>query len=367
MPKIIAFTRQRHQSGKGNLQGDVGTENLPEYAQPQEQERADDGILVSVVVPTCGRPQLLSRCLVALILQRFDKRRFEIIVVDDASDENTREVVARWATHAERGGPSIGYIPSQGPHGPAAARNRGWRAARGSVIAFTDDDTVARIDWLEKALRTFEANQADAVWGRIVMPLHRTPTDYELDAKGLERAEFVTANCLCRKAVLERLDGFDERFRFAWREDTDLYFRLLDSSARIVHAPAAVVVHPIRPAGWGVSLAQQKKVLFDALLFKKHPELYRKKIRARPCWDYYVIVCALATWLPAVAFGAPRIAAAAGGIWALLTARFCLKRLGPTVKTPSHIGEMIVTSALIPPISVFWRLVGAVRFRTRFM
>src|SRR5690606_40462360 len=60
-----------------------------------------------------------------------------------------------------------------------------------------------------------------------------------------------------------------------------LYFRLIDGGARVVHAADAVVVHPVRPAPWGVSLAQQRKVLYDALLFKKHRELYRERIRGR--------------------------------------------------------------------------------------
>ena len=84
--------------------------------------------------------------------------------------------------------------------------------------------------------------------GRIRMPIPSEPTDYERDANGLERAEFVTANCFGASVGLERLSGFDEGFRLAWREDSDLHFRLLRIGARLVHAPRAVVVHPVRPA-----------------------------------------------------------------------------------------------------------------------
>jgi GT2 family glycosyltransferase len=369
MPKIIAFTKNRNDAVRpyhhDNQPGDAATGSKANDTS-LEQSRAAT-ILISVVVPTCGRPHLLSRCLAALILQRFNPSSFEIIVVDDAPNEQTREVVMNWAQHAAQSGPVITYIASAGPHGPAAARNRGWHAARGRIIGFTDDDTVARTDWLEKGLHAFQTRDVQAVWGRIIMPLNRTPTDYERDAKNLERAEFVTANCFCLKSVLEQLDGFDERFRFAWREDADLYFRLLRSNANIAHIPAAVVVHPIRPATWGVSLAQQKKILFDALLFKKHPELYRQKIRAAPRWDYYIIVLALLACIAGIAANAPVVAAPAAGIWFALTARFCLMRLRPTVKTPSHIVEMIVTSALIPPLAVFWRIIGALKFRARFV
>lgn len=190
------------------------------------------------------------------------------------------------------------------------------------------------------------------------MPLAGTPTDYERDARRLERGEFVTANCLCRKALLERLGGFDERFRLAWREDSDLHFRLLERGARIVIEPRAVVVDPVRPAPWGVSLAQQRKVMFDALLFKKHPRLYRERIHATPRWDYYVTVAALLAgpFYPAAFF-----------LWLLLTAQFSLQRLRGTSHALRDVIEVIVTSIAIPPLAVFWRLVGALRFRVRFV
>ena len=384
MPKVLAFTRNRKRSRVVCDEGETLHEDVFEAARsngpkpPAQRRRAesararlDDGtqqdeVLISVVVPTCGRPQLLNRCIASLVLQNFDPFRFEIIIVDDRPSDDTRAVAERWAQHAAGLGPEVIYIPSPGPHGPAAARNRGWRAARGGIIAFTDDDTIASPEWLENGLSSFQGN-VHAVWGRIVMPLNGTPTDYELDARNLETAEFVTANCFCRKETLEELGGFDERFRFAWREDSDLYFRLIEHQANIVHNPQAVITHPIRPAGWGVSLSQLKKIQFDALLFKKHPARYRERIRATPRWDYYITVAALLGAIVALAAGKPAIAAACGVLWVLMTARFTIKRLRNTSKSPAHVAEMIVTSALIPPVAVFWRAVGALKFRVAWI
>ncbi|KIF83671.1 glycosyl transferase family 2 [Noviherbaspirillum autotrophicum] len=321
---------------------------------------------VSIVVPTRGRPQLLNRCIASLVLQRFEPSRFEIIIVDDGPDDDTRDIVVGWSAHTAGTGPDIVYIPSMGPHGPAAARNHGWRAARGGIIAFTDDDTIARADWLRNGVLAFN-DDVHAVRGRIVMPVSGTPTDYQLDAKNLETAEFVTANCFVRRRVLEDVGGFDERFRFAWREDSDLYFRLLEYSASIAHAPNAVMTHPIRPAGWGVSLSQLKKIQFDALLFKKHPGLYRQKIRAKPRWDFYLTVAALAVCMVSLLAALAETAVAAGLVWLFMTARFCAQRLKRTSHSPSHIAEMLITSILIPPLAVFWRAVGAFKFRARLI
>jgi glycosyltransferase involved in cell wall biosynthesis len=283
---------------------------------------------VSVVVPTCGRPALLARCLQALESQSLPRDQYEVIVCEDRRRD-----------------------------GPATARNQGWRRARAPIVAFTDDDCIPDREWLRRGLEAL-AGGVDAVCGRIVMPLSGEPTDYERDAQGLERAEFVTANCFVRKEVLERVGGFDERFRLAWREDSDLHFGLLAQGARIAREPRAIVVHPVRPANWGVSLRQQRKVMFDALLFKKYPRLYRERIRAAPRWDYYVIVASLLvtpfwppTWL----------------VWLLFTAAFCWRRLKGVSWAPLHVLEMMLTSIAIPPLAVFWRLVGAWRFKVAFL
>ena len=317
---------------------------------------------VSVVVPTCARIDLLDRCLSALAAQTLAGDQYEIIVADDQPHPDTLKLVAGWHDRTMVDGPRIAYVANRGPHGPAAARNRGWRSARAPIVAFTDDDTVPSPNWLACGMDAFGAG-VDALCGRVLMPLPALPTDYQRDAKRLETAEFITANCFCSKAVLETLGGFDERFRFAWREDSDLHFRLLELNAHVVHAPDVLVVHPVRPAPWGVSLLQLRKISFDALLYKKHPRLYRQKIRASPRWDYYAIVASLLLAVFGLAAGNRPLALAGGAIWGAMTALLCLKRLRGNARTLSHIAEMVLTSALIPPLAVFWRAVGAVRFR----
>jgi glycosyltransferase involved in cell wall biosynthesis len=310
---------------------------------------------VSVVVPTHGRPELLERCLVALTAQTLPWREYEVIVVADGPDDRARALVESSACVAR-------YVELRRRRGPAAARNAGWRAAAADIVAFTDDDTLPAADWLAAGLAAF-ASGCDAVAGRVVMPISSTPTDYERDSARLAEAEFVTANCFVRAATLRAIGGFDERFKLAWREDSDLQFRLLESGAIVARAPEAVVVHPVRPARWGVSLAQQRKVEFDALLYKKHRALYRERIRGRPRVDYYAAVAALATGAAAAAVGAADVALVAVAAWLVLTARFSAQRLAGVQHGWRHVSEMLVTSAAIPLLAVFWRIVGAIRFR----
>jgi len=319
---------------------------------------------VSVVVPTYRRPQLLARCLAALLEQDFDRDRFEILVCDDGPDLATRNLIL--ALRLREPGPQLRYVPVTETQGPAGARNRGWRLARGQIVAFTDDDVIPDRRWLSAGVAALDAQRAVAVAGRIVVPLPESPTDYELDAAGLEQAEFATANCFVRRAALEAIGGFDERYTAAWREDSDLQFSILQAGGIVGKAPAAIVVHPVRPAPWGISLLQARKSQFEALLYKKHRRLYRERIVATP-WNYYAIAACGVMGLAAWASGARATALVSGALWLFLTLRFAALRLRGTRRTLAHIVEMACTSALIPPLAILWRLYGAFKFRVGFL
>jgi hypothetical protein len=331
--------------------------------QPLAATAADP--VVSVVIPTYRREVLLGRCLDAILAQHFDLARAEIVVVDDGRTPATRSLVESLA--ARHAVPRIRYVePPPGRHGPAAARNAGWRAAAAPIIAFTDDDTIPTRDWLAAGLRPMAAADVAAAWGRVKVPVPARPSDWERNVARLDGAEFLTANVFVRTARLAAIDGFDERFERAWREDSDLQFTLIERGGRIVHAPDAVVFHPVRTARWGVSLGLQKNMLFDALLYKKHPRLYRSRISPGPPLRYYVIVALLVTMLLGALAGSPGMAGASGAMWLLLTLAFAARRLRGSRLTPAHVAEMLVTSAAIPPLAVFWRLAGALRFRVPF-
>ena len=134
----------------------------------------------------------------------------------------------------------------------------------------------------------------------------------------------------------------------------------------MIRAPRAVVLHPVRPAPWGVSLKQHANLIFDALLYKKHPELYRYKIRPWPPLSYYASVLAALVAFCAWLTDARAIAIVALAVWLALTFALFAKRLAGTSRQPSHVLEMIVTSIAIPCVAVFWRLAGAVRWRVLF-
>jgi len=264
-------------------------------------------------------------------------------------------------------GLEIRYLTAVHKRGPAAARNVGWNAARGEIVAFTDDDCVPDPDWLKEGIAVMDQGFA-GVSGQVRVPVPDPPTDYEKNISQLEtNSEFVTANCFYSCEALEKCDGFDEHFGMAWREDSDLFFRMLAHSFKMGYAPAAVVVHPVRQAPWGVSIKEQRKTQYNALLYKKHPALYRERIQSATPIRYYVILFFLIGAIVMFVFRQWPVAVGMISLWGVLTIQFALQRLKSTKRSLSHVLEMLFTSMVIPPLSIFWRLYGAFYYGVWFL
>jgi len=319
---------------------------------------------ISVVIPTYCRPLLLMECLKSLAKQKFERDDFEVIVISDGPDHLTKQLVVSWK---HTGLLDIVYVPLATKRGPAAARNMGWKLAAGTLVAFTDDDTLPDPLWLQTIWDAYQQEELIAYSGRVIVPVPEKPTDYEWNIAQLERARFITANCVCTWKALELIQGFDERFELAWREDSDLEFRLLQEQIPIRHLHDAIVVHPVREASWGVSLREQRKSMFNALLYKKFPHLYRNYIKQHPIWSYYAMILCCLVLLAALLSNAAALALTALAIWVLLLAGFIWKRLLHTSHAWPHVMEVIITSVLIPFLSVYWNLYGAVRYRVLYL
>jgi glycosyltransferase involved in cell wall biosynthesis len=316
-------------------------------------------IQISVVIPTYRRPKLLIKCLKALTHQDLDRQLFEIIVVSDGPDELTDERLKTW--------PQVRYFATPEKRGPAAARNYGWLNAKGRLVAFTDDDCIPAPDWLNAFYDQYKVNTNAAFSVHTIVPISEKPTDYERNVAGLQTADFITANCCCPKKVLAITGGFDEEFTMAWREDSDLEFKLIEAQIPINKIANAVVTHPVRQAQWGISIKEQRKTMYNALLYKKYPDLYRKKIQPFGPIHYYAIIIAAVITLAGLILHTPILTKTGSVLWLCLSALFIVKRLRSTTLTFNHLAEMVFTSLLIPFLSVYWQLYGAVKYRVFFL
>lgn len=325
-------------------------------------------VKISVVIPTYNRPLLLKKCLEGLMKQDFSKDDYEVIVVTDGRDEITCKMIDE--VRCKSASNNIFCISLPEKKGPASARNKGWKTAKGELILFTDDDCIPTEKWISGFWNVYTKQQQKiaAFTGGIIVPHNgNRPTDHERNTIALEKADFVTANCAVTKEALKKVNGFDEAFKMAWREDSDLEFKLLNAGVVIPHVEVAAVFHPVRKANWGVSLRDQKKSMFNALLYKKYPYLYRKRINRRPVWLYYGMITLAC--ISAIAAFVKSFSIAVGALlgWIILVAYFTAKRLSGASLSLSHITEMIVTSILIPFLSVYWTLYGSYKYKVLFL
>jgi len=312
-----------------------------------------------VVIPTVGRPSL-ARLFAALAAQP-EPLPERIWLVDDRPAASTVPLT----THRVARGTVLERIAILHTHGrgPAVARNAGWRASEADWIAFLDDDVVPPADWTTKLAADLEAAglRTGGVQGRIVVPLpsDRRPTDWERNVAGLERAQWATADLAYRRAALQQVDGFDERFRRNYREDADLGLRITQAGWEIASGERTIV-HPVGPASPWISLKAQAGNADDALMRALHGKDWRTRANA-PAGRFprhAATATAALLALVALSVGARRTATAAGAAWLALTAELATARIAPGPKTPRELATMALTSVPMPFVAVGQRLRG---------
>jgi histidinol-phosphate phosphatase family protein len=322
---------------------------------------------VTIVIPTLGRPSL--RTTLAALAACSGPAPREIVLVDDRRSPKAAldDVVPKRLSGRTR------VIRGRGA-GPAAARNDGWRSATSGWIAFLDDDVVPGPKWLERLAKDLACADDPDVWpapvgavaGRIVvrLPAFRRPTDWERNTAALEDARWITADLAYRRRVLVSVAGFDERFTRAYREDADLALRVRKAGYLLTQG-ARHVEHPVRPVGRWVSLAVQKGNADDALMRALHGARWRIDAEANPGRrSRHAAVAAGA--VAAVALGIARRrspARLALLLWLAGTTSFVTERTAPGPRDAAEIATMTATSVIIPPLAVFWWLVGRWHWR----
>lgn len=225
--------------------------------------------IVSVVIPTKDRPQLLRRCLNSVLAQEIDEP-FEVVVVNDRGCPVDAVVGADGRTRLVEG-------PGRGP---AAARNAGIAAASGEVVLFTDDDAVPQPGWIESALRALrDRPDAAGVTGRVESPEFDPLYAHSVRSEG-SVGNFLTCNIAYRRSVLEQLGGFDEGFPYPAAEDRDLGYRA-QHLGPVLYEPSMVVVHPPRPVRVRDVVRRGRFLESEWRLHAKHPQTRPPRWSAR--------------------------------------------------------------------------------------
>lgn len=201
----------------------------------------------SVVIPTRRRPQHLRACLESLAAVDYPRTDFEVIVVDDGGG-----VPADLIEHARQR--LTLRLLTQEHQGPATARNFGVASARGTYVAFTDDDCTVDRNWL-RAMEAALLDHPDAIVGGATLSstgssVYAVASQeivdflYEYYAEAPTKLRFfATNNVACRRDLLLSMGGFDESFPRAAAEDRDLCERWNDAGRPFHFENQAIATH----------------------------------------------------------------------------------------------------------------------------
>lgn len=219
-------------------------------------ERAETAS-VSVVIVTTGGSTLLGRSFEALAASEI--RPVEVVLVDQGDTGLAERVTAPLAAADI----ALNRLAVE-RMGVSRARNVGAAAARGSHLAFTDDDCVPASDWLGHLLDAVSRAGAQAASGRVLaldegvpglvgvsLRTNPTPAVHRPGAGAMPWDVGTGGNLLIEREAFERLGGFDEELgpgaRFRAAEDVELIERMLVGGLTIAYEPAAVVYHEMKP------------------------------------------------------------------------------------------------------------------------
>ena len=229
---------------------------------------------VSIIVPVLNREMSIGRCIEALLEQ--DYPRFEIIVVDNGSIDNTVSIVKSYPV-------KLIHEPVKGPY---KARNSGMKAAKGPLVLFIDSDCVARKNLLKSLVSALLKHDTAGVGGPLQSHEPATIVEHFSHHAGIvqytcprgqlnwDKTKFLsgaifTSNAMFRKDVLEKLGGFENDFMSGG--DYDLCWRLQRAGYTIYFEPDAVVYHIHRSDLKGLIKQFFKYGLEQPKLLKKQP------------------------------------------------------------------------------------------------
>ncbi|MCM8781783.1 MAG: glycosyltransferase [Candidatus Omnitrophica bacterium] len=201
---------------------------------------------VSVIIPVYNNSEKLRKCLTALENQTYPKELFEVVVVDNCSTENIKDVVSNFSRI---------YLTYEPYSTLYAARNKGIVSSKGEVLAFTDSDCIPAPDWMEKGVNAImSVPDCGLIAGRIEIYFKnpKRPTAAELFEKVTMRQDVyvkrwrfgATANVFTLRNVVNKVGLFDGSLKSGG--DVEWSRRVVSAGYKIVYDDNVCILHPAR-------------------------------------------------------------------------------------------------------------------------
>ncbi len=202
---------------------------------------------ISVIIPTYNRHRELRNCLNSVKIQSYPKGKFEVLIIDDESDNKTLEIIRSYESFLD-----LKYF-SQEHKGPAAARNLGVRNAESDLVAFIDDDCVMDKDWVKFMVEGHKNSPSvTAIGGETDVPSEKGSVlvgqflsngSIETYYNGkIETVFFPTCNVSIKKDVLLK-NPFNEKFPLPGGEDLEFFWRIFKNGHKLLWDRKIKVVH----------------------------------------------------------------------------------------------------------------------------
>ena len=215
----------------------------------------------SIIIPVHNKSTFTQNCLEQLLSTLPDNFRGEIVIVDDASTDDTPTVLGRWAERDKR----IKVLRNVQNMGFINSCNRGAEMACGEILVFLNNDTLPQPGWLQSLLRVLrDYPDAGAVGGKLIYPngtLQEAGGVIFSDGSGcnfgrndkfpnaplynfLREVDYCSGALLATpRALFTEIGGFDPRFAPAYYEDTDYCFSVREKGRRVYYQPESVIIH----------------------------------------------------------------------------------------------------------------------------
>jgi mycofactocin glycosyltransferase len=237
---------------------------------------------ISIVIPAYNRARELERCLHSLFALDYPAHCLEIIVVDDASTDETSSMLQSVAQEAAARGLEMRVVCHKQRQGVGISRNTGAGAAQHDLIAYLDSDCVASPGWLRELVPAFQDERVAAVGGMIRAYDRKSLLGRYEDVRsslfmGMQPQQvrlegpltyLPTANMLLRRAAWQQLSGFAPMTQ---GEDVDFCRRLLISGASMRYLPQGVVYHDYRTTLGAFLRIRFAYASAEAPLLQRHP------------------------------------------------------------------------------------------------
>jgi glycosyltransferase involved in cell wall biosynthesis len=267
---------------------------------------------VSVIVPVRNSPERIKTCIEALVAQTYPHHRYEIIVVDNNSSDQTQQVIRSYP---------VTLLVETSMDSPYPTRNRGIRHARGEIIALLDANVTPTQQWLEQGVRTLEHEGADLAGGHITFTFSPKKTVGEMVDSilyvnikdNIQQGTSVGGNLFVRKAVFSSIGLFPDHIRSGG--DTLWTWKATQAGYKLVYAAKAEGLYPARrllpllkksyrttkggayiaKKQWGGLSARHMALTLIFCVFPIHPRVVANQIRQRGTTD--MLERFLAIWL----------------------------------------------------------------------